>query len=336
MGLIADMVMNGEFLVFYKGGSSSGGSGGGSSGLVDYPDYMKGYHEAWLDQLTAGDPSVPDMYTAQDNNPYISAATHNPAPNLTLISTELEIFRDKIDEAINDMNPYKIFDDAFDIASENLKPFPEELIEEEVESFARIQDTDYARSMARVESGLNEIGASLSSALAIGRSLVALEKQRIVANHSANVHLEVFLRNRQMEISFVGAITDQFLKYAMSKFDMWKAFMMLYFDYQRTSIASMKDYEEQSIVYDVKAVTFGLDVFAYGANMLGAIAGTAVSVPPDGEDNKQSSSAIMGGALGGAGLGLGVAALLGATSPWLLGGAALGGGILGGGLASLF
>ena len=65
-------------------GGSSGG--GGSSGAVDYPGYLKAYHQTYLGRevFELGAMAIAATY----NNPYVTAQAFNPSTALLAIAQE--------------------------------------------------------------------------------------------------------------------------------------------------------------------------------------------------------------------------------------------------------
>ena len=143
-----------------------------------------------------------------------------------------------------------------------------------------------ATSVARYEAGMRSIGAVQSSAFAIGKAMMLARKDEQVARYSAELNL-----------NSVNRLAD-FKR---------QAYLMIMEGYKAKILAKV-DEANDNLEYDVKAITWSLDITHYGNNMLavmGAGGGTGNPTRPT-----KTQSAI-GGAMAGAAAG----AMIGTMGP---------------------
>jgi hypothetical protein len=143
-----------------------------------------------------------------------------------------------------------------------------------------------ATSVARYEAGMRSIGAVQTSSFVIGKAMMLARKDEQVARYSAELNLNAF--NRFPEY------------YKM-------AYAMIMEGYKLQIIAK-KEQANDDLEYDVKTVTWSLDLYHYGQNMLSALGSGGSSNNPTRPSKTQTA---IGGALSGAATG----AMIGSAGP---------------------
>lgn len=276
------------------------GGGGGGAGVVDYPDYMKDYHEAILGDGVLTSDVTDIMEAAQGNSPFATAVAYNPSipvseMDLTVSTLETLVALlssgTGLDTLISNVLDEDRLDDAVDEFSDDLA--------------ARLT----AEVIPRFEAGMRDINAVTSSAFAIGRAVIEEGQTREVGKFSAGLHLKAF--------------GDDALRLIALKLEYQKALSHLSIEANRLQIVAYKEEADTNIKINESDALWDLQVFQYGSNVLASIGGGTVD-----PNLKEPSTArsVIGGALSGAAAG----AMVGATTgPY---GAAIGGvvgGVLG-------
>jgi hypothetical protein len=144
-----------------------------------------------------------------------------------------------------------------------------------------------ATSVARYEAGMRSIGAVQSSAFAIGKAMMLARKDEQVARYSAELNL-----------NSVNRLAD-FKR---------QAYLMIMEGYKAKILAKV-DEANDNLEYDVKAVTWALDLYHYGGNMLSTLGSGGGAGNPTRPNKTQSA---VGGALAGAATGAMIGAQIGA------------------------
>ena len=168
-----------------------GGGGGGGAGVVDYPDYMKDYHEAILgDGLLTSD--ITDiMEVAQGASPFATTVAYDPATPITAMTaavTDLDTLvallssGTGLDTLISNVLDEDRLDDAVDEFSDDLA--------------ARLT----AEVVPRFEAGMRDINAVTSSAFATGEATIEGFRDRDVAKYNSALRLTVVGKNADIEL----------------------------------------------------------------------------------------------------------------------------------------
>jgi ribosomal protein L30E len=268
-------------LWFGSGGGSQGG--GGSSGVVDYPAYMKTWHGLALDNA-GGDTlsqSVTDaMNTAFGSSPFVSEAAYNPdMPIAEILSAANDL-----EALVNLLSAGTPLDD---LVSDVLSParITDTVNAYEADLSARVNATN----IPRFEAGMRDIGAVVNSAFVIGRALIEDQVVREVGKFSADLTNQVY--------------SDSAIKMIQLKLQYQYQLSALAIEANRMKIVAKKEENDTNIKLEESDALWDLEVFKYGGNLLGAIAGTAVSTGDNRWDSRPAGGSVIGGALSGAAAG---------------------------------
>ena len=280
-------------------GGSSGGGGGGS-GVVDYPDYMKDFHEGILGTgAMAGETVTAAMAIAYGASPYIGVDAYDPdadlvsmiaAPGVLQTAVSLLSAGTGLDALVTSVLDHSRIDNAVDEYAADLD--------------ARL----VASILPRFEAGMRDINAVSSSAFAIGRALIEEEEDRLVDKHSSIVHLKAF--------------SDDAIQIIGMKLQYQQAVSTMLADVHRIKIVAKKEELDVNTQLDEADALWDLKVFQYGSNVLAAIGGGTANPNADKPTMAQS---VMGGAMSGAaagtmvspGYGTVIGAVLGAAAGYM-------------------
>lgn len=307
---------------YFKG---SGGGGGGGSGAVSYPGYMQTIHSDWLDNTGVDtiSSSITDvMDTALGNSPWTGAVAYDPDTDISDYETAIAAFA----AILAALDPEGDWDDLYDQANASITPVAEADIAADVTAFSnKIDDEITTKVLPRFQTGMRDINAVVSSAFVIGEAVIEGFRNREVAKHSSGIRVAILSQNQQLLITATGQMVDLFTKGVNWNLSYTQAVV----EAKRIKIVAKKEETDMNFRLDESDALWDLEVFQYGANLLGSIGGGVV----DPNTKKPSTGASMlGGAMSGAATG----AIIGSTVPGI--GTAVGalaGGILGAGSALL-
>jgi hypothetical protein len=174
---------NFELKIHKKGG---GGGGGGGAGVVDYPAYMKAWHNMALDHtgvdtLTSSMTDI--MNVALGADPYTGESAYDPDTELTSMLASVN----DLDMLVTLLSSGTGLDAIIaDILSDSR-------IDNAVDEYSLdLGDRLTAEVLPRFEAGMRDINAVVSSAFAIGRGIIEAGQTRQVAKYSADLHMKAW------------------------------------------------------------------------------------------------------------------------------------------------
>lgn len=313
------------------GGGSTGG--GGSSGQVDYPQYMKGWHENLLSHASVDAPSlsVTDAMNAAwtAGSPFTGETAYDPDPEVAAIlvaSNDLDDLVDLLSQGTGlDALVSSILDDSR--VATAITDF-----DNVITDITHLVNADLVNAVAlnqipEFEAGMRDIGAVVSSAFPIGKGII----NKAVVDQTAKIAGEL----RLQQVKFAADLhTSKFAENALAvvqlKLQYQYQLSALTIEANRLKIVAKKEEVDTNLKLVEVDATWDLEVFKYGANVLGSIAGTATNQGSNLQTGSSVGSAI-GGALSGAAAGAALGAMKGSIGGPA--GAAIGGVL---GLASGF
>jgi len=180
---------------------------------------------------------------------------------------------------------------------------------------AAILDTDLAAKVyPKFEAGMRDINAVMTSAFAIGRAILSLDRNDKVDRFTADIELQT-ARDRN---TMINQVASELLRIFLQRTEFQRAIAAICLDYGRLKIAAKGDEATEQKSIDADEAKWGMAKYQYMANMLAALnGGVSSGAMPVSEGSK--TSRVLGGALSGASAG----AMIGAA---ITGGSQEGGG----------
>jgi hypothetical protein len=333
------------------GGSGSGSAGGGSSSsTVDYPGYMKSRHEVWLSSLATLIYNL--SYGA---SPYATITSYDPdtaIANIIAAACDFETIVGNLESTTDfatAISNATVRIDAMINTPTWVDPEPaaESEIADDVSAFQAIQDDVLENeTLPRFRVGMRDINAVQTSAFVLGEAYLEASALRDVAKYQGEIRVKAFLLkdelmaksaiaendfNLKLELdrrSQIVNASDTLLRHILTKADLSRAVAHYIIEANRIKIVAKKEEADGNLIIDEKDAKWDIELYQYGANMLGAIAGGTVTTDQKGAS---SGASMLGGALSGAAAG----AMIGSAVPGIgTAAGAIGGGLLG--LASAF
>lgn len=278
---------------------SSGGGGGSTSGMTDFPEYMKTFHGSMLNHNGSDGliVSVTDAfnYAAGGNSPYYNYIV-NGEPVAQAFMGEGKTINSyaKIFEMLSEFQSVN-FDTTLQSYSRNTTA------DELIDAVSLALDDDIITSvLPKFKGNLRSVGAVMSSAYVVGEALIwdskikALAKERLTIEQILNQNTEVALK---LTLSFI---------------DFKKSLSLTSTDIVKYYYALKTDLDDHYSTMHGKDLKWDLDLFQYVNNTLSSISGAALSQGTADKAPSKVASAI-GGALSGAAAGAMAGASMGSA-----------------------
>ena len=161
----------------------SSGGGGGGSGVVDYPAYMKTFHEGALGSgAMGGDNLTAAITAAYGASPWTGALAYDPAADIIAYEAAIAGFA-VILAGINDVTDWSAFytqagasitlADITDTTDVN--GITNAIIVADVDNFAdNLDDEIITKVLPRFQSGMLDINAVVSSSFVLGQGVIRI------------------------------------------------------------------------------------------------------------------------------------------------------------------
>lgn len=282
------------------GGSGGGSSGsGGSSGRVDYPDYMKTFHNAMLDHTGVDTPtsSFVDIFNAAlSNNPFTSAAAYDPDTELDAMDTAVAAFS----SPVNGISWLTDWDSAMEQAVESADRLVEPSVADAVDAYGDVYDDDLAlKVIPAFEGGMRNIGAVMTSSFAVGKAIIYGMRDRDVARFQEDLRVRLKLQHAELAVDSAKVIVSMLVDQAKLEGQLAN----LSVEVERLKIVAKDEEASENLTIDEADALWDMKLIQYGSNLLAGISGgTAVSP----QDKPSKTASVLGGALSGAAAGMAI------------------------------
>lgn len=284
-------------------GGSSGG-GGSTSGTVDYPSYMKMLHANMLsgtidpvagpiiEHFDAGHCLLNTIEEAQLTSPYTGEDAYDPDADIALFIAALATYSSAVSAVSTTWSDY--ITDAITGADEAID---ETSLDAATTAHGDILDDRLtADVLPRFQTGMRDINAVISSSFVVGEAILEAFNTREVADFDAKLRVQSYGQRIQLISQGVrDGISLQQLKLAYSE-----SVSRLTTENYRIKVVMKKEELDEHLDVLYKDYTWGIELYQFGANALGSIAGSSVSAGQKGPSKFQSA---LGGAMSGAATG---------------------------------
>jgi len=304
---------------FDYGGSVAeckGGGGGGGSGKVSYPAYMETQHGIWLTDV--------DDYidTAMTASPYTSALAYAPDTDLAAMDNAISAF-DTVIDALDAAADYATYSDAV-VAQVDTNVVSTTHIDAQIAAYAAVLDSDYDDAVAKLQSGMRDIGAAMTSSFVIAQTDLYAKKERDLTEFGKRLYIE---GERQRNEMVTVGVKDVFLAHSQ-RVQLESDVARLTADAKRIRIVAKGEETKENYEYDELDARWDLKMTNYAAQMMASIGGGVASSP---RATMSKSQSVLSGALSGAAIGANPA-FAAATGGWSIAIGAGVGALVGGGL----
>lgn len=268
----------------------SSGGGGSTSGMTDFPQYMKDFHGAVLNHSGADSPvvSVIDSfnYAASGNSPYYNYITNT------------EPISDAFMGAGKTIGSYsRIFELLKSYQDIDLTLFTAVLnststtVEELMQAVSVALDDDIESTiLPKFRANMRSVGAVASSAFVMGEALIWDSKIKALAKERLNIE-QIVNQNKEIALKFLTSYIEIKRNIALTTIDVTKYYYAL-----------KTDLDDHYANMHAKDLRWELELFQYCNNTLSSISGAALSQGTSDKAPSKVASAI-GGALSGAAMG---------------------------------
>lgn len=288
-----------------------GSSGGGSSGAVSHSAYLEKVHNDWLD--ATGTDSIEKSITevmdsALGSSPWTGKAAYNPDVPIAAYEAAMAAFRALL-SGISDTAAWNSF---FTQASASLgaaSSISDAAIVADVAAFAGDLDDDIvAKVLPRYRRGMQDINSVVSSAFAIGESVIEGFRLKAIAKHDSELRVEAAKLNATMVTENKRLILEgsgQILRLMLQRIAFESEYARMSVESNRIKIVAKKEQTDQDDTIDEQDALWDLEVFQYGSNVLAGIAGGT-------SGNKLKAPSKTASVIGGAMTGAAAGAMVGA------------------------
>ena len=244
-----------------KGGGSGGGGG---SGKVSYPSYMETIHSTWLDDTDGY------MDAAIGNSPYTTATAYDPDTDITAMETAITAFNTVVD-AISVATDYASYSTAVKNQVDN-NVISTTIIDADIAAHASVIDADYDDDVTKLQSGMRDIGAAMTSSFVIGQADLYAKKERALVEFGTRLYTETERQRNEMITAGVSLVFQAHLQRTGFEGDVAR----LTADAKRIKIIAKGEQAREDYEYDEMDAKWDLEMTNYGAAMLAGIGGGVV------------------------------------------------------------
>jgi len=277
-----------ETKIKMKGGGSS--SGGSSSGRVSYPAYMEAWHSTWLDNVATA------MTAAQTTSPFNSVTAYDPATPLAATETAVAAFNAAVDALANETD----WESAMTAAETQVDSMIDDTyIDADIAAFADVLDDQIVNTvLPAFEGGMRDINAVMSSAFAIGKSVIYGFRNRDVSKYGTELRVKLNIQRNAL----IAAGADRMLGDLIQRVSFEKDVAFMTAETNRIKIVALKEQDDEDLAIDENDALWDLNTFQFGSNVLAGIAGGTAASSEGGNKPSQVAS-VLGGAMAGAAVG---------------------------------
>lgn len=286
--------------------------------MVTYPAYMETIHSTWLSAVSGL------ISTAVSNNPFTGLTGYNPSTDITAMEAAITAFQGIV-TALDAHVDYDTYNTAA-ATQVDATYTPATYIAARIIAHGTSLDTELdTKVFPKFEAGMRDIGAVMTSAFAIGRAIISMDRNDKVDKFAADMEFQADSKRSDLIQNATGEMIRMFLQ----KKEFGRVIMAIILDEKRMAIAANQDYKTETKALAADLGRWPLEAYKYGANMLAGIGGgTTGSVPVDGNKTARIIGSGLSGAAAGAMIGSAIAGDSGGGWGALLGG--IGGAIMGG------
>ncbi len=281
------------------GGMSGGASGGGGgSGDVDYPDWIKYFHQWMLadKEIVPGTLSGNETYGIMGvikslhdgSNPLSSAESYDPDLELSKMQTKV----DEFGNLITNLNEEDVWDSHVNKASQKADAATLNTTE-----ITALKNAFEVQHTTRLQRGVNRISAGMDMMKAINvQWLMALASQEKDLNADvAKYDAELKLNNRRERIAFISAGISVMAQLKTITLEGIKMVSTMQTQVSGAKLISKREQGEADVRYDIDEALWDLRLYQEATGVFSSIGGaTIVPRPPD------RFNSMIGGMLSGA------------------------------------
>jgi hypothetical protein len=282
---------------------------------MDYsnvPAYLSTVHSTQLGYLNTAIQAA--------TNPYTGLLAYDPDSDISDMAAEVLLFKGYANEVDWEAIYPRIYALAVSLVDGYIGGGT--YVSARTAAHAAILDTDLAAKVyPKFEAGMRDINAVMTSAFAIGRAILSLDRNDKVDRFTADIELQM-ARDRN---TMINQAASELLRIFLQRTEFQRAIAAMSLDYGRLKIAAKSDEATEQKSLDADEAKWEMAKYQYMSNMLAALnGGVSSSAMPGSEGSK--TSRILGGALSGASAGAMIgAAITGGSNEGSGYGAILGG-----------
>jgi len=307
-------------------GLGGGGSAGGGQGVpvpveetqeVVYQEDVTTYLQHWLNDVGwSDDTDTNHIKDAIENNPFEGAVPYDPEEDIDeMVGRYYEY-----DSQVSAMDPVKIWKQFYDLALEKARVLEDGADVDTLSSIYEDRATErYARSIAAFNAGMADINAVQTSTFVLGQAFLQGQLQQDLDKFDASITLD----RLRTKLAVISESMQQLMKMFGVKKELESNSVKMLGDLNRLKMLAGTDYFAKDLDLDVRETLWPLTLYQYGANVMSAPVGAAVTSQKAYDWDLRPSGLMGAGSTGGGAMGT-ISGVLGGMGAMATGIGALG------------
>lgn len=288
----------------------------------DYPAYIKDAHELLMEKVLgdyddgyAGD-GILALQMAEPN-PYASAKAVDPRSYVSRVEGAVDLYSNDVAT----LDPEDAWGRYMELSMEKAQkvlPSTKE-ISAEVAGYRDKMLPGLMQSVGRFAGAMSELNATMSSSYIMGLAMMERGFNTDVADYAAKLEAQTHRDTAAMAVQGASLMAEMLFRTE----DLRRTAVGMEIDAAKVGITALREYQQDKLTYDVEKRMWDFQLVHAGANMIGAIGGTAL-IPKA----PNPLGAMLSGSMTGAATGIGTTAFSG--NPGIIAAGGLAGALLGG------
>lgn len=228
-------------------------------------------------------------------NPYTGLAAYNPDNDIAAMLSQMNTFSGYIGGMDYDSVYPSILSLAAELADEYINT--DSYIQARIEAHADALDTDLSsKAFPKFEAGMRDINAVQTTAFAIGRAAIIIDRNDKVDRFAADMEMQA----AKDRATLITQIASELLRVYLQQAEFERVLTSLMIDFYRIKIAAKADESTENKGIEVEEAKWDMAKYQYGANVMAALNGGVTQV---GQSEGNKTARIIGSALSGASAG---------------------------------
>lgn len=256
--------------------------GGGYAGKIDFPAYMRNFHDDYL----LNNAQVIISFLLHGASPYNSAYAYDPDSDIDLVQDRI----DTLNEAIDEINPSdditSFVTDAAALVDDQM--LPDDYITDLTAAYVLENKPAYLQGIAMVNAGMSDINAVHTSSFIIGMAI----QEAQFANQTRRFTGELEARRDVVRFDAINNLTGQMVALYQLKLGLLNTVSGTQIEQGRFVVAAKQNQYDKDIELDVRDLFWDFDVLDRGGGVLGAINGAPSGANPPGPMQQMTSMGL--------------------------------------------
>lgn len=258
------------------------GAGGGFSGKIDFPGYMRNFHDDYL--LTNAQVEIPLLLAGA--SPYNSAYGYDPDTDIDAVAERMLAYVEMIEtiEPIDDI--VGMFTSAAAEVDDEL--LPDSYIDDLTDAYETTTRPAYLRGLNLLAAGAADLNAVHNSAFIIAMGLEESQYQNKVGEFTGTLKAQ----RDQLRTNTVISLTQMMAAVYQLRLNVLGQAAGMQQEQARFTVAAKQNQYDKDLELDVRDLLWDFDVLDRGGMLLGAINGAPAAPNPPGPIQQMTSMGL--------------------------------------------